>query len=173
MDEKPPTDDWQSYIFSRYNVNKSPFGKQPEKDIDTVVATLKQMADNETAIIEQFVKNEEQNRKIKPKVFRNVCIFAAIQIFIMAIIILIVVIGLVTGDSNFLFIHKIDSSVCEDLFNFLKYYISATIVELLGMLYFIVKRVFSNNVAKMFEVNQKHYNLQNKKQKNNDKQDSG
>ena len=88
----------------------------------------------------------------------------------MAIIIFIVIVGLVVGDSNLWFIHKIDTSVFKDLFSFLKYYISATIAELLGMLYFIVKQVFGNNVAKMFETNQKNYNQQKRlRKKNKDK----
>ncbi len=167
MSEDPQSNkNWQTFIFKNHNnVSESPFGKQPEKDIDSIAATLKQKEENEKTIIEQFVENEKQNRTFKPKVFRAVCCFAVFQLLVMAIIILIIIIGLVVGDSNFWFIHKIDNAICKDLFDFLKYYISATIVELLGMLYFIVKQVFGNNVAKMFETNQKNYDRQNKKKK--------
>lgn len=141
---------------------KSEFNKKPDtlQDIDEPETIGKISEDiindsNENIIFEQFKENEVQNRHIKCVLLVIVSIFSFFQLLGMTIIVLIVVIGLVVDDNGIWFIHKIDTSVCEELFEFLRFYISATIVELLGMLYFIVKRVFDNNVAKMFDINNK------------------
>ncbi len=157
---------WQEAVFDSAKETISPFNNIKSRDTETVVNDIDSAAKNDEAILNQFAKNEEQNRKFKPKVFISICCFIGVQLLLMTIIILIVVIGLVVGDGSLWFIHKIDSSICQDLFSFLKYYISATIVELLAMLFFIVKRVFENNVSKMFETNQK------RGKKDNEKKDS-
>lgn len=89
-----------------------------------------------------------------------VCSFILIQIIIMNSVLLLVILGSVVGGSSLGFIHSIDEANIPVIFDFLKYYVSATIVELLGMLYFMITKVFDNSILKFFELNQK--NNQNK-----------
>lgn len=154
QNENNTNSDRQDIVFNFEESIVSPFNNKKSCDTEALADDIKASSENDRRILKQFEKNEEQNRKFKPKVFWAVCVFIMLQLLVMTVIILIVIIGLVVGDENLLFIHKIDSSVCRELFSFLKYYISATIVELLAMLFFIVKRVFENNVSKMFKANQ-------------------
>lgn len=62
-----------------------------------------------------------------------------------------IVIGLITVSVIILCFVQSDTSILQSLFDFLKYYVGAVLVELIGMLIFIVKGVFSSNYNKIME----------------------
>ena len=62
-----------------------------------------------------------------------------------------IVIGLITASVIILCFVQSDTSILQNLFDFLKYYVGAVLVELIGMLIFIVKGVFSSNYNKIME----------------------
>lgn len=133
--------------------------------VNSVIDIYDEEANNNTAIMTQFQENESQKRNLKPRILKWVCWFILLQLVIMNGILLVIIISTVVGDSALGFIHSIDTTVIPDVFDFLKYYISATVVELLGMLYFMVTRVFDNSILKFFELNQKDKRTITEKQK--------
>lgn len=87
-------------------------------------------------------KAEDQKLILRNKLAVAVKHIIWFQLIFFNIIILIIVLAVT---SNFSFFRNIDSQMSIQLFEFLKYYISATIVELLGMLIFILHYVFSDS----------------------------
>lgn len=61
------------------------------------------------------------------------------------------VIGFITVAVIILCFVKSDVSILERLFDFLKYYVGAVLVELTGMLLFVAKSVFSSNYRKILD----------------------
>lgn len=122
---------------------------------DDIINSYNKEDANNKAIMAQFQYNEAQKRKLKPRMLNWVCWFILIQIIIMNAVLLLVILGSVVGDSSLWVIHSIDEATVPVIFEFLKYYVSATIVELLGMLYFMITKVFDNSILKFFELNQK------------------
>ncbi len=146
-----------------------PKGRNPvsKEDVSEAVA---QADKNDEKIIDEFVLNEENKRNLKPKILHWVCAFVIVQLVMMNAILAIVIIGLVIGDSNLWFIHSIDPVVFPELFSFLKYYISATLVELLGMLFFMIRKVFDNSIIDIFRLNKENRG-KDKKDKKKDKEE--
>lgn len=48
-------------------------------------------------------------------------------------------------------IKKIDLVVLEYLFDFLRFYIGATLAELIAILFFIVKQIFDKSIVELFK----------------------
>ena len=138
-------------------------GKKPIESQDASNA-LKQLNENDKNIITQFIENEKNKRNLKPKILYLVCFFIFVQLVIMNLILFVVIISLVLGDGTWYFIRTIDLTIVPEVFDFLKYYITATVVELLGMLYFMIKKVFDNSIIEFFKLNRK-----NKENKDSDK----
>lgn len=83
---------------------------------------------------------EDQKKELREKLTKTVTKFLWVQLLFFNIIVLLIVLS-VTID--FMIFKKVNNDLATLLFDFLKYYISATIVELLGMLVFILHYVFS------------------------------
>lgn len=124
-------------------------------DSGSVINTLNRINKNDEEIIKQFAANEDNKRTLKPKILIWVCAFIIIQLVIMNLILFIVILSLVVGESTLWFIHSINLKIVPDVFDFLKYYITATIVELLGMLYFMIRKVFDNSIVDFFKLNRR------------------
>ena len=62
-----------------------------------------------------------------------------------------IVIGIITISAIVLCFVQSDTSILDGLFDFLKYYVGAVVVELIGMLFFIVRGVFSFDYKKIME----------------------
>lgn len=62
-----------------------------------------------------------------------------------------IVISIITVSVIVLCFVKSDTSILGGLFDFLKYYVGAVVVELIGMLFFIVRGVFSFDYKKIME----------------------
>lgn len=86
----------------------------------------------------ELLKNEDQKRNFRDRLLRLVSKLIYIQLVFFNLVIIIIVVALIFDFSCFRQLN--DMSV--NLLSFLKYYISATIVELLSMLFFILRYVF-------------------------------
>ena len=89
-------------------------------------------------------KTEQQKIKLRDSLTRTVKGFIWVQLIFFNIIVLLIVLSVTVKISWF---KTIDNTLATLLFNFLKYYIGATIAELLGMLAFILHYVFSKNLS--------------------------
>lgn len=100
-------------------------------DIDSKIYNI-----NETII----QKEESQKLRLRDKLTKTVTCFIWAQLIFFNIVVLLIVLSVT---SDIMFFKIIDNDLATLLFSFLKYYISATIAELLGMLVFILHYVFS------------------------------
>lgn len=92
---------------------------------------------NPENIIEGFNKEvAKQKYEFRDKLLRLISRLIWIQLFFFNVIVLVVISAVVFKCSYF------KSNISESVLGFLKYYISVTIVELLGMLWFVMKYVF-------------------------------
>ena len=131
-----------------------------------VAQRVRDIHENDEKIINQFEKNEESKRILKPTILRWVCGFVLFQLIVMNLILLIVILSLVVTDEAPLgFIYPIETQSLPEVFSFLKFYISATIVELLGMLYFMIRKVFDNSIVDVFKLNRQWLIREEKKRK--------
>lgn len=67
--------------------------------------------------------------------------FIATYVFTLVMILMIAL-------SNWL---KIEQAVLEDMFSFLKFYITSILAELIAILFFIVKQVFDSSIVELFK----------------------
>lgn len=114
-------------------------------------------------LIPQLVENENQKRDLKYKMVHIItgCLIAQGLILLvpMAAIIHATFSSILKENDNL-------SQNLPEILSFLKYFISAVIVETLTMLYYIIKKVFDSSITDMIELFKK-----NKKKKKNNKKD--
>lgn len=108
-----------------------------EDDVLSHKDTEEKISDINEGII---LKEEKQKLQLRETLTGTVKGFIWVQLIFFSIIILLIVCAVTLNTSIF---NKIDNQLASLLFEFLKYYIGATIVELLGMLGFILHYVFS------------------------------
>ena len=53
---------------------------------------------------------------------------------------------------------------CSKYFWIFKIYITATFIELLGMLYFMIRKIFDNSIIEIFKLNKQDKRVENKRQ---------
>lgn len=111
---------------------------------------------------------KKNKRDLKPKILIWVCVFVLIQLIIMNAI-LSTIIGCLVAENSSIWA---DATIISEIFEFLKYYITATIVELLGMLYFMIRKVFDNSIIDIFKLNRRENNKKNSKNDKQQKKDS-
>lgn len=97
---------------------------------------------------------EVQKQEFKKKILQLVSILTCIQLVFFNLIVAFVIVAFTTKISWIKSL-KVDAIVA--ILDFLKYYIGATVVELLGMLLFIIGYVFSDSKLKK--------KIENKKEK--------
>lgn len=122
-------------------------------NLDQVAEVFYREHENDKVILAEFKNNEAHKRNLKYPILAIITAFSARQLLVMNVIIITVILSTVIGDNRFLFISKIDNSVLPHILSFLKFYISATIVELLGMLTIIVTKIFENPIKDFFRIN--------------------
>jgi len=122
--------------------------KQYEQEVNKV-STINDNVTSTTEDIESKIynineiiiqKEESQKLHLRDKLTKTVTCFIWVQLIFFNIIVLLIVLSVT---SNIGFFKTINNDLATLLFTFLKYYISATIAELLGMLVFILHYVFS------------------------------
>lgn len=118
-------------------------------------------------LIPQLVENENQKRDLKYKMVNIItgCLIAqGLILFVPMTAIIYVSFSPILKDNN-----NLNNNLSEIL-SFLKYFISAVIVETLTMLYYIIKKVFDSSITDMIELFKK--NKKNKKDKKNSENSS-
>lgn len=85
-------------------------------------------------------KEEEQKRSLREKSFKLISGLIWFQLVFFNIIVFLILASVVF---NFPVFNSLDKEATSILLDFLKYFIGATIVELLGMLSFVIGFVFS------------------------------
>lgn len=137
---------WQYKVkLGQENVNL--FGRTSNITSDQLLKSY------EIALTNEFTANESQKRTFKPILLAIISVLIFFQLIFSNAVILIIVLSLVAGNDKILFINKIDLTIVSELFNFLKYYITSTVVELLAMIYFIIRYVFNDSVEDMIKNN--------------------
>lgn len=101
-------------------------GKDKDKEIDN--------------FNELFFNAEKQKQAWRDKIVGFIRGLIVFQLIVFNLIIGFIIVSIIVNYTNF---NKLSTSITSSLLNFLKYYISATIVELLGMLFFITQYSFS------------------------------
>ncbi len=96
---------------------------------------------------QQYIKNEEQKRQQRTTVLAVITRLVVIQMIFFN---LVVVLLLATVVLDLPYLKSMSIETVTALLDFLKYYISATIVELLGMLLFIVRNLFNSKGISKF-----------------------
>lgn len=87
-------------------------------------------------------KNEKQKLNFRKRLLNLISCLIWVQLIFFNFVVVLVVSSIVF---NFSFIKNLETDISVTILNFLKYYISVTIVELLSMLFFIMKYVFNND----------------------------
>ena len=109
--------------------------------LQDTISTNISTADKIYKINETIIQKEEnQKLRLRDKLTRTVTKFIWIQLIFFNIVVLLIVLSVTVNLGCF---KSVDNDLATLLFEFLKYYISATIAELLGMLVFILHYVFS------------------------------
>ncbi len=99
------------------------------------------------SINDQYSLNENQKRKHRKAILIIVTIFISVQLVFFNVVVGFMLSSITIENPMF---KNINSETTELILDFLKYYVSATIVELLGMLLFIIKNVFDSSLKDMF-----------------------
>lgn len=86
-------------------------------------------------------KNEAQKLEFRNKILKLISKLVWIQLFFFNIVVTIIISSLVF---NFSIFKELEINISVTILDFLKYYISVTIVELLSMLLFIMQYVFNS-----------------------------
>lgn len=90
-----------------------------------------------------IIKEEaKQKLTLRENAFKLISHLIWTQLFFSDIIILVIILGIML---DIPILHKFDFNIFDKLIDFLKYFIGATIVEMLGMLFFVIKFLFSKN----------------------------
>lgn len=99
---------------------------------------IKNVADNPD--VTQEVLDREQKRFQKDQIIKIVKWIIGSQLFFMGIIIMCVV---AYATINVEIFRVVDNTILSTITDLLKYYVTATLAEVIGMLFFIVKHLFS------------------------------
>ena len=106
--------------------------------------SLNKHFDSDTEIsklnIETYKKTETQKLKLRERLSKAIKRMIWIQLIFFNIVVILVVSSVIFKKP---FFNEFNKELAPEVFGFLKYYISATIAELLGMRWFILHYVFS------------------------------
>lgn len=114
-----------------------------------------------------FFESEKQKQSLRSKIVSFIRILIVLQLIFFNFIIGFIIFAVIVKCTRF---NALSTTIVSSLLGFLKYYISATIVELLGMLFFITQYSFSKIDRNYYNgVKQKTKTGKQKKEKTNDK----
>ena len=100
----------------------------------------------ETVLAPELKKNEELKREQKKKLMENIFKILKGQFIATYLFIIIIIIQLTF--SSYL---KISEALAMEIMSFIKFYITSIIVELISILFFVVKNVFDTSIVDMFK----------------------
>lgn len=118
-----------------------------QDEIDGVNARVEAaMIDSRAKLVNLYIDCEKERLEQQKPLLESVIKVNKTLIWLFNIVISIITISVIV-----LCFVQSDTSILEGLFDFLKYYVGAVVVELIGMLFFIVRGVFSSNYNKIME----------------------
>ncbi len=120
--------------------------KLDEGEPKTLLETITEVLDKEM-IREQLQENERQKRK-----HRTILIWFVFPLTVIQLAFLNIIIGRLFFSD---FIQEITEKELSLILGFVKYYIGATIVEILGMLLFIIQSCFDKTLSELFKSKKK------------------
>lgn len=94
----------------------------------------------------QLRKNEELKRNQKEKLMNELFKILKIQFIFTYVFVLVLIVGTL-GSSFF----SISEDIVESIIKFLEFYITSIVVELLSILFFIVKNVFDTSIVDLIK----------------------
>ncbi|MDE7446256.1 MAG: hypothetical protein K2N15_11245 [Lachnospiraceae bacterium] len=109
----------------------------------------------------QLKSNEEQKRKHKIQLMNNIFSILKWQFIFTYLFVAILIIGVFC--SSFL---KISDDIVQSIIKFVEFYITSIVVELLSILFFIVKNVFDTSIVDLMK-NFNKYNEEDNEKKDN------
>lgn len=95
----------------------------------------------------ELIKNEELKRSQKKDLMRN--IFKLLKWQFIATYILFILFIVIIALNDYCF--RINAQVIIEILSFLKFYITSIVVELVSILFFIVKNVFDKSIVDLFK----------------------
>ena len=136
------------------------------QDAQTISKEARQMNESfeitkniyQNVLAPQLEKNEKLKRKQKQILMNNIFRILKLQFLFTYVFVFILMIGILT--SEFL---GISEHVVINLINFIKFYITSIVVELLSILFFIVKNVFDKSIVDLIRNFDKIIKKHNKK----------
>lgn len=132
-------DSFRSLIEDKEKLKGFKFDKTSEnKDTNKTIESINK----------QIYKNENQKRKFKKSLLYLISFLTIIQLIFFNAVVVYVVLSLT---SKWAIFKNLDAKTTSETLSFLKYYIGATVVELLGMLLFITRYVFTDTIAKHYK----------------------
>ncbi len=136
------------FVKESVDINDTPESKS--QSVEEVYAVIKQ-SDHDAlnkVLLEtlnpHLSLNESQKRKFKERLMKYIRRILVAQMILVSIPILMV---FITICFDVPFMKDIEKEQIQSLFDFLKYYIGAIIVEFIAMLFFIVKYVFDKSIV--------------------------
>lgn len=128
----------------KFSVQDTPSEEEVESIIDDANSKAIDALNNaKFAIIRSYSENEKERAKRQKPLLYIVVLLTALQL---------IAFNLVIGSIVIHSFQTKDSTIILQLFEILKYYIGATVVELIGMIWFITRDTFSSNHTKMMEL---------------------
>lgn len=118
---------------------------QNNNDIKSFVASFNNSIVKD-ALMPELKENEHQKRKLKKTVLKGVCFFIFFYSLFMFICLILLIYTITIGSNKFLFI---DSNLCSQLINFMKFFVTASLCEFIAMLFMIVKYVFDKSIVEL------------------------
>ena len=140
-------EDLSSDIPKQPNVNFVQKRVAYQEEIDGINAKVEAaMIDSRAKLVNLYIDCEKERLIQQRPLLISVIKLNQILIWLFNIVISIITISVIV-----LSFVQSDTSILKDLFDFLKYYVGAVVVELIGMLFFIVRGVFTSNYNKIIE----------------------
>lgn len=140
-------DNLSDEIPQQPNINIPQKSISYQEEIDDINAKAESaMVDSRAKLINLYIDCEKERLNQQKPLLESVIKLTKTLIWLFNI-----VIGLITVAVIILCFVQSDTSILQNLFDFLKYYVGAVVIELIGMLIFIVKGVFSTNYNKIME----------------------
>lgn len=139
-DTSPSLDDLKNQRNERLASYQELIGHTTQMNAVSDDGAADKVDDKIKKINSQYTKNEKQKRHHRSIILVIVLILVCIQMLFFNIVVVGILISVTSNTSWF---KTMDYETTKLLLDFLKYYISVTVVELLGMLLFIIKNLFN------------------------------
>lgn len=115
-------------------------------------------------LVPELKDNEEQKRKLKPKLMNYIVWLIFIHSFIMLILLILLV---CSATINMPVFKNIDIDIFKELSGFMKFFVTASLTEFIGMLLVIVHYIFDKSIVDLIKKFGSNDKKSSKKEKRN------